>query len=442
MNAYKEDEEYSFENMSMFDERHGTPNLDLLQGITSYGFEQPSEIQQKTIEAIYEGHNVIGQAQSGCGKTGAFVIGALSLLDTKKDCVQIIILANTHELATQTRGVVCSIGSRLLRSESQVELCIGRQISIEQNISNIRKGRQILVGTPGRIKHLVYHKVNGRPIIDPKEVKILVLDEADCLLTDKFQDVTIDIIDELDDPKSRQGAKPLQLAIYSATFSPRSLDVSRKLCVPNMDELGDDWTQAPTAPMEILVPVKELTLDAIQQYYYELDCDPRDVFRQKVDFIMALNELVRMIPMCMIYVNNKGTAEKLKHELEKQDLACQCIYGSMTDHQRQQITASFRSCNSRILISTDLLGRGFDVQQVELVINFDLPYVIDRNTGEVNKEKMAEYLHRIGRGGRFKRRGTAINLISGAAERNRLESIEEYYQTKIEPLPDDISVLY
>jgi len=160
MNAYSE-EEYSFESMELFDEKLGNPNLDLLQGITTYGFETPSEIQQKTIVPIHKGKNVIGQAQSGCGKTGAFVIGSLSRLDPTKNKVQIIIIANTHELADQIRKVVCAIGGRLLRSESQVELCIGGQVSIEQNIGNINKGRQILVGTPGRIKHLVYHMING-----------------------------------------------------------------------------------------------------------------------------------------------------------------------------------------------------------------------------------------------------------------------------------------
>lgn len=440
MDAYKEKEEYSFESMSLFDESKGTPNLDLLQGITSYGFEQPSEIQQKTIEPLYEGRNVIGQAQSGCGKTGAFVIGSLSRIDPTKNTVQVIILANTHELATQIRDVVRALGSRLLRSETQVELCVGGQVSIEQNITSIRKGCQILVGTPGRIKHLVFHEIAGKPLINPTEIRVLVLDEADCLMTDKFQDVVFDVVDRLDDPRYRKS--PLQLAIFSATFSPRSLEVARILCVPNKDTLGEAWKDAPTAPVEILVAKEDLTLEAIQQYFYELDCDPRDSFRQKVDFIMALNDIVQMIPMCMIYVNNKGTADKLKHELEKQELACECIYGSMTDHQRQHITAAFRKCETRILISTDLLGRGFDVQQVELVINFDLPYVIDRNTGDVNKEKMAEYLHRIGRGGRFKRRGTAINLIAGSVERNRMEAIEEYYQTRIAVLPDDLSELY
>lgn len=434
---YAAQKEYSFENMSMFDESHGAPNLDLLQGITNYGFEQPSEIQQKTIEVIFSGRNVIGQAQSGCGKTGAFVIGSLSRLDKHNNNVQIIIVSNTHELAAQTRNVVCAIGKKLL-SEIQVELCIGG-VPIEQNIKNIRNGSRVLVGTPGRIKHLVSHRIAGVPLVNPLEVKTLILDEADCLLTDKFQEVTIDIIDELD-PRSRK--QPLQLLIFSATFSPRSLEVCRKLCVPDKDQLGDQWIDAPGAPVQVLVPVEELTLEAIQQYYYELDCDSRDSFRNKVEFIMALNDIVRMIPMCMIYVNNKVSAERLKQELERQELACQCIYGSMTDTQRQNITAAFRRCETRILISTDLLGRGFDVQQVELVINFDLPYVIDRNTGDINKEKMAEYLHRIGRGGRYKRRGTAINLISGQSERNRMEAIEQYYGTKMDPLPDDLSSLY
>jgi superfamily II DNA/RNA helicase len=437
MNTHCEEEEYSFESMKMFNEAHGPPNLDLLQGVTNYGWESPSKIQQKTVDHIYQGRNVIGQAHSGSGKTGAFTIGALSLLDPTKNQVQIIVIANTHELAKQSLKVIRAVGNRVLRSDAQVELCIGQSVSPEENIRNIRTGRQILVGTPGRIRDLVCRRIGGKPLIDPHHVKLLILDEADCLLTDKFRDVTIDIVDALDDPRNG-----IQLAIFSATFSPESLDVARKLCVPDKDKLGEKWTEEPTTPFEILVPVENLTLKDIQQYYYELDCDPRNSFRQKVEFILALNDIAHLIPMCMIYVNNKGAAEKLKFELDKQELACECIYGSMTGHQRQHITDAFRRCETRILISTDLLGRGFDVQQVELVINFDLPYVIDRNTGEINKDKMAEYLHRIGRGGRFNRRGTAINIIAGATERNRMEAIEEYYSTQIELLPDDISQLY
>jgi translation initiation factor 4A len=436
MNSYEEEELYDdFENMPQFQGRHA--NLDLLQGITNYGFEQPSEIQKKTIVPLFMGNNVIGQAQSGRGKTGAFVIGSLSRIDTSMKDVQVIVLSNTHELATQTYNVVSAIGQRMFK-DTEVELCIGRQISTEENISNIRKGRKVLVGTPGRIKHLVKHQVNGSSLIDPRNVKVVVLDEADCLLMDKFQDVVIDIIDALDVASRPQ---PIQLAIFSATFSEDSLSISRKLCVPEMSELGENWTKDPNAPVEVLIPVEDLTLEGIEQYYYEIDCAPRETFDQKAEFIMALND-IQMIPMCIIYVNNKNTADRLKRSLDKAQLSSQCIYGSLTPSQRSQVTAAFRKCETRILISTDLLARGFDVQQVELVINFDLPYVHDRNTAEINKEKMAEYLHRIGRGGRFGRRGLAINIIASATERTRKEAIEQYFNTTISTLPDDVSGLY
>ena len=437
MNSQEEENLYDdFESMPQFQGRYA--NLDLLHGITNYGFEQPSEIQKKTIVPIYMGYNVIGQAQSGRGKTGAFVIGSLSCVDPTLNEVQVIILSNTHELATQTYNVISNIGNRIFKDKNRVELCIGRQVSTEENIGNIRKGTQVLVGTPGRIRHLVKHQVNGSNLIDPRNVKMVVLDEADCLLMDKFQEVVIDIIDAVDVPSRKN---PIQLAIFSATFSEESLNISRKLCVPEMAQLGDSWREDRNAPVEVLIPVEELTLEGIEQYYYEIDCAPRETFDQKAEFIMALND-IQMIPMCIIYVNNKNTADRLKRTLDKAGLSSQCVYGSMTPSQRSQVTTAFRRCETRILISTDLLARGFDVQQVELVINFDLPYVHDRNTAEINKEKMAEYLHRIGRGGRFGRRGMAINIIASATERTRKEAIESYFETTISTLPDDVSGLY
>jgi translation initiation factor 4A len=423
-----------FEKMPQFQGQH--PDWNLLQGVASFGFERPSEIQQQTIVPIYQGRNVIGQAQSGRGKTGAFVIGSLSLIDQSVNAVQVIIIANTHELARQTESVINGIGCKILKP-SDVELCVGRQVAVEDNIKHIRDGCKVLVGTPGRIKHLVFHSINGEPIIKPSNVKIVILDEADCLLMDKFRDVVVDIIDRLDsNPKF-----PLQLGIFSATFSDESLDISRSLCVPEMKSLGDEWRNDPRAPFEILIPVEDLTLDGIEQFYYTFDCAPNDTFAQKTDFIILLNS-IQMIPMCIIYVNSRQSAIRLKEGLDRENMRCQCIYGSMTPTQRQEITRAFRDCNTRILIATDLLARGFDVQQVELVINFDLPYVQDRNTGEVNKEKMAEYLHRIGRGGRFGRKGMAISLIGNATEKSRKEAIEAHFDTKMQVLPEDIAGLY
>lgn len=431
-------EDYSdWELMPQFQDQPGRhSDWDLLQGIASFGFERPSEIQQKTIVPLYHGYNVIGQAQSGRGKTGAFVIGSLSRLDREVNSVQLIILANTHELARQIETVISSIGCKILK-DSDVELCIGQQISMEQNIRHIRAGCKVLVGTPGRVKHVLNHKIHGKSMVDPYKVKTLILDEADRLLMGEFRRPIIDIIDILDQPDR---PTPLQLGIFSATFSKESLNISRILCVPNMKELGAAWVDHPNAPLEILIPVEELTLDGIQQYYYEFD-GGEDVFRQKADFISLMNS-IQMIPMCIIYVNSRRSADHLKRILDEENMMSQCIYGGMPPSLRQSVIQQFRDCEIRILITTDLLARGFDVQQVELVINFDLPYVQDKMTAEVNKEKMAEYLHRIGRGGRFGRKGMAISLIGSPAERDRKEDIEKYYDTKMHLLPEDISGLY
>lgn len=439
MNACQTQTTYiDFEAMEPFN--GDNPNMDLLQGITKYGFEKPSEIQQQTIVPLYHGYNVIGQAQSGCGKTGAFVIGALSRLKVTEENVQVIIMANTHELAQQTFNVVKDIGTNLL-GPNKIELCVGRQVSVEDNIRAIRKGCQILIGTPGRIKHLVTHQIRGQPLIDPLRVQTVILDEADCLLMDKFRDVVVDIIDALDPPKrSKSSAGRLQLGIFSATFSDESLGISRDLCVPDRRD-RPNWGEDPNAPLEILIPVEELTLDGIAQYYYEIDCPPKDTFEEKVNFLIALNE-AQMIPMGIIYVNSKNNAERLKQALDYEHMHSQCIYGSMTPDRRRLVTKSFRDCETRLLISTDLLARGFDVQQVQLVINFDLPQVNDRDTAEPNKEKMAEYLHRIGRGGRFGRKGVAISLIAGATERSRKEEIEKYYNITMALLPDTVDGLY
>jgi translation initiation factor 4A len=430
----------SYDDFEAMDQFQGpNANIDLLHGITNYGFETPSEIQQQTIVPLYKGKNVIGQAQSGRGKTGAFVIGSLSRLIKEDNHVQIIILANTHELAQQIITVTRELGSKLIKPD-KIELCVGRQVSVEENIRAIRlHGAQVLVGTPGRIKHLVTHQIKGVPLIRPASVRTIVLDEADCLLMDKFRDVVVDIIEALDCNRP----DPLQLGIFSATFSEDSLGISRCLCVPDMkDRLTDDeWRKDPNAPLEILIPVENLTLDGIEQYYYNIDCMPQNIFDEKTDFLVALNE-IQMIPMAIIYVNNRTTAERLKKALDKERMSSQCIYGSMTPNQRRVITKGFRDCETRLLISTDLLARGFDVQQVKLVINFDLPYVNDRNTAEPNKEKMAEYLHRIGRGGRFGRKGMAISLTANATEVSRKESIEAYFDTTINVLPDTVEGLY
>lgn len=431
-----------FEDMPLFQDGK---NLDLLSGILRHGFEKPSTIQQKAIVPLWKGQNLIAQSQSGTGKTGSFVIGSLSRLDPTLNRVQIIIMSHTHELAQQTYNVLTSVGADVIPA-NKIELCVGKRISVEENIMNINKGTQILVGTPGRIRDLVLRPIRTRDrdrqfLIEPHYVRTVILDEADRLLSRKFYDEIVDIVEQLDNPKYRDDL--LQLGIFSATLPDEekdALDRARQLCVPSYGK-SRDWRSDPRAPVEILVPTPELTLEGIEQFYYEFDCSStRDVFRDKVALILALHQ-ESVIPQCIVYVNNQETASKLQAELSRKDLNCQCIYGRMTPRERQAIIKDFRQCEIRILISTDLLSRGFDVQQVSMVINFDLPYVTDRNTGGIDQDKMSEYLHRIGRSGRYGRKGLAINFVATPSEKTRLQTIEEHYGISVRPLPDDITTL-
>jgi superfamily II DNA/RNA helicase len=434
LQIYKE-----FEDMPLFSSG-SEDSIKILQGILEYGFERPSEVQQKGIVPLCQGKNLIAQAQSGTGKTGTFVIGSLNAIDMECPYVQVVILTTVHELATQTYHVLTDIGKRLI-SEDNVELCIGKQTSVDQNICNIYSGKiKVLIGTPGRILHLIKHKIKNEFLVPRKYVKLAILDEADRLLSDKSSSEVIEIVERLDDPRERGDV--LQLGIFSATFNKEeTLHKARRLCLPEIDRL-ENWQSHKYAPVEILLEPNQLTLDGIAQYYYEVECeDERRAFDDKVAFIDALNA-EHMIPVCMIYVNSANTAEKLKSELNNRGMACDCIYGSMLPKRRLEVTKSFRRLETKILISTDLLARGFDVQQIVLVINFDLPYVHDKRTGTVNPDKIADYLHRIGRSGRFGRKGVSVNLLATSADADRMKIIEKYYAIKVEPLPDDVSDLY
>jgi len=425
----------SFDDMPMFCNKPSEQHIKLLSGVVKHGFEKPSVIQQKIVVPIWQGRNVIAQSQSGTGKTGSFVIGSLAALDPDLKKVQLVIIAHTHELAKQIHEVVCSIGSALLDSNNVV-LCVGQNIAVNNNLQAITRGAQVLVGTPGRIKDLVTRILpNGQPLVDPQYVKTLILDEADRLLSQRFYRDIVDIVNKLDSNRRDN----LQICIFSATMpngDNEALIYARKLCVPNMDE-NPDWKSDSRRPLEVLIPVEQLSLDGIAQYYWEFKSPPSQGFSDKVNLILSINDEV-IIPQALIYVNNAKTADHLQRELSTNGLVCSCIYGTMSGQDRTRTITRFRQGDIRILITTDLLSRGFDVQQVALVINFDLPYVTDRHTGQVDQDKMSEYLHRIGRSGRYGRKGVAINFVSSAAEFARLDEIQKYFHTKIEHLPEDI----
>lgn len=360
---------------------------DLLRGIFSYGFEKPSPIQQKAISPIIEGRDVVAQAQSGTGKTAAFTIGALSKINLELKDTQAIILAPTHELTSQIASVCAGVGS------SMPGLCVksfmgGSPVSADQQ-SCEECMPHVVVGCPGRVFDLI-----RRRIIRTEHMKILVIDETDEMLSKGFKDQIRDIIQHI--------AGTFQIAIFSATYSPEVREIIPKF-------MND--------PVNIEVRAEQLTLEGIKQYYISIDNDNHKFHCLKQLFGIA------NINSCIIYCNTVMRVEELTRAMRADGFAVGCIHRNMDKGQRTDAINEFRKGATRFLISTNITARGIDVQQVSLVINFDL----DR--------EVHTYLHRIGRSGRWGRKGTAINFIVQRDYYN-LRNIENYYRTQISPLPD------
>ena len=361
----------------------------LLRGIYAYGFEQPSMIQQKAIKPIMDKREIIGQAQSGTGKTATFSIGILQNVIVESDSIQSIVLAPTRELADQIYHVICSLGSYL-------EVKIGKFIGGEPVRDNIytldRERPQIVVGTPGRILDLLEKRA-----MCPKNIDHFIIDEADEMLSRGFKDQIYQIFKFL--------PYHVRVGLFSATMAPDILDIT-KCFMEN--------------PVKILVKNDELTLEGIHQFYVYLEKD-----NWKFDTLCDLYEHVS-INQSIIYCNKRRNVEYLYNKLTEEKHIVSCIHGEMDSGQRNQIMKKFRLGESRVLISTDLLARGIDVQQVSLVINYDIPNSIEN------------YIHRIGRSGRFGRKGIGLNFVT-PFEYRRMKDIERYYSTQIEPLPENFS---
>lgn len=365
----------------------------LLRGIYGYGFESPSSIQQKAIVPLISGRNLIAQAQSGSGKTGAFCIGALEKIDTNINNVQVIILSHTKELARQTYNVFNNLGEFL---NIKSTLVIGG-LNIEESKKEFKKGVHAIIGTPGRILHML----NDR-CFNIKKMKLLIIDEADELLSTGFEDQLRNIIEILDNN--------VQIGLFSATLSEKCLLLTKYF----MED-----------PVNIFVKTGELTLEGINQYYVNVEKE-----EWKLDVLCDLYETIT-VSQTVIFCSSKKKVIWLQEELEAREFTTSIIHGDMYNDERIKVMEQFRTGSSRILISTDLLSRGIDVQQVSLVVNYDMPH---------NIEGRDNYIHRIGRSGRFGRKGVAINFIK-YDDVNMLREIETYYSTQIDELPSNINDL-
>ena len=366
----------------------GLPD-NLLRGIYAHGFEKPSMIQRKAIVPIREGRDVLAQAQSGTGKTGAFSIGAMCRVDPTLKKPQILVLVPTRELAQQIEYVATHLGSHLPLS---VYAATGGT-PLGTDLRALERGAQYVIGTPGRIYDLMH-----RGALQRQHLKVLIMDEADQMLEDRFREQVLCIL-QLGFPKETR------VALFSATMPQEVVEFSEKLL---------------QNPVRILVPPEEVTLDGIKQYFVELQ---REDWKYEVlcDLYQQLN-----INQAIIYCNKRQKVEWLAEKMSAQGFPLSFIHGEMDVEERRRRMTDFRKGGIRVLISTDLLARGIDVQQVSLVINYELP---------VQREN---YVHRIGRSGRFGRKGVAINLLVGD-EMKLMKEIETHYATTLTTLPEDLA---
>jgi len=374
----------SFEDMNLKDP--------LLRGVFGYGFEKPSAIQKKAILPIIQKHDVIAQAQSGTGKTATFAISILQRIDLSNNECQALVLAPTRELAQQIAKCLSDLGQHLA---VRCHACVGGT-SVKVDIELLNQGQHVVIGTPGRV-----HDLMRRGYLRTKDLKMFVLDEADEMLSRGF-------LDQIKEIFSTFQNEQFQTVLLSATMPNEILEITKSF-------MQD--------PIRILVKQEVLTLDGIKQFY--INCEKEE---WKLPTLQDLYETLS-ISQAVIFCNTRRKVEMIHGGMDKEGHTVSSMHGEMTQSEREVILREFRSGSSRILITTDLLARGIDVQQVSLVINFELP------------GQRENYIHRIGRSGRFGRKGVAINLIAGDQDARMLDDIQKFYNTAVNEMPENVAEL-
>jgi superfamily II DNA/RNA helicase len=367
-------------------------NEDLLRGIYSMGYEIPSPIQRKAIKPMLEHKDLIAQSQSGTGKTATFLIGSLNQIDKTIERPQVLVICPNHELAQQIYyNYTCLSQYMKLKSA----LLIGG-VSIESNKKALDSGAQFIVGTPGRIQDMI-----KRYVLRMTKLKCLIIDEADEMLSKGFKEQLYEIFQFV--------PKQCQVCVFSATMPESALEITNKIMTDNV--------------VRILVNPEQVTLEGIEQFYLGVDNE-----NWKIETLVDLYERLK-INMTIIFVNSRRKAEDIKEKLEEQNFSVALLHGEMKHVEREKVMKSFRTGETRILLTTDIIARGIDIQQVSVVINYDLPKLCET------------YIHRIGRTGRYGRKGVAINFVT-ESETPIIDRLQKWYKTKITPLPENITSLF
>lgn len=389
-------QEWNIDTNSMVNEIHNWDEMDLepnlLRGIYAYGFEKPSPIQQRAIKPIIDGRDVISQAQSGTGKTATFAIGALQRINLNENTTQVLILSPTRELCTQTAKVVSELGNFM--NGLKVKTHFGG-LNVEDGGSFSTKNTpHVICGCTGRVFDMI-----SRGRISFKTIKLVILDEADEMLSNGFKDQVYNIFQYLNDD--------IQVGMFSATLPEDIRFIINKIM---------------RNPVSICVKREQLTLEGISQYYIAVD-DDRQKYTTLKNIFSYLN-----LSQTIIYCNSVKRVQDLCDAMLEDSFPVCCIHSNMDKNSRDRAYDEFKSGTSRVLISTNVTARGIDIQQVSVVINFDIPKCVHT------------YLHRIGRSGRWGRKGIGINLIT-RRDVVYLNNIERYYSTQINEMPSDLTFL-
>lgn len=365
-------------------------NEDLITSIYQYGYETPSEIQRIGIPQFMKNKNCIIQSNSGTGKTACFVIGSLYNLNKDLKQLQVVIITNTKELAEQIYQVAKNISLYLKISIGLYRGGINIANYERHNPNNSNQfNDQMIICTPGRLLDVLKKK-----IISLDKLKYLILDECDELLNKGFVDNIREISNYLN--------SETKVALISATMNDEIMNLSNSLMI------GDIF--------KYLVKNEQVNVSEIKQYFMNVESE-----KYKLDNLVEIYKNIS-VAQSIIFCNRKETSEWLSNNLKEQDFNVAYIHGEMELQKRTDILNLFRNGQLKILIATDLLARGIDVQQLQLVINYDIP---------VKKEN---YIHRIGRSGRFGKKGFIISLVSNETYINLLE-ISKYYGSEILLLP-------
>lgn len=356
----------------------------ILRAIEEMGFEEPTPIQVLAIPSLYEGKDVTGQAQTGTGKTAAFGIPAIDITDTKKKSVQVLVLSPTRELAIQTAEEFASLSKFVPRMN--ILPVYGGQ-PIDRQFRGLKRGAQIIVGTPGRvIDHI------RRGTLSLSGLKMVILDEADQMLDMGFRE-DIEIILSKTPPDR-------QTVLFSATLPGPIMEISKRF---------------QKNPELVKVKHKELTVPLVEQAYLEVR------YREKLEVLCRLLDIYDP-RLALVFCNTKRGVDELAEHLEKRGYSAAGLHGDMKQTQRDRVMSRFREGTIDMLVATDVASRGIDVDEIDLVVNYDVPQDVEY------------YVHRIGRTARAGRAGRAITFV-GPKEIYKLRTIQKYAKIKIERIP-------